>query len=128
VSFTPAANTTYYIRVSGYNGAAGAFNVRASGGTAVATVPTSPASPTVTRSGSTSIVRWTDRSTNETLFRIERQQRIGGTWTNTVQFTVGSNVTSYTDPVGAGRWRWRVRAENAAGASAWTAYVQQTVN
>lgn len=128
VSFTPTANTTYYIRVSGYNGAAGAFNVRAAGGTAVATVPTSPASPTVTRSGSNSIVRWTDRSTNETLFRIERQQRVGGTWTNTLQFTVGTNVTSYTDPVGAGRWRWRIRAENAAGASAWTAYVQQNVN
>ncbi len=128
ISLTPAANTTYYIRVSGYNGATGSFNVRAAGGTTAVTIPTSPSSPTVTRSGTSSSVRWTDRSSNETLFRIERQQRVGSNWTNTVTFTVGANVTSFTNAVGAGRWRWRIRAENSAGASAYTAYVQQTVN
>ncbi|MFN7337880.1 MAG: Ig-like domain-containing protein, partial [bacterium] len=39
VSFTPTANTTYMIRVSGYNGATGSFNVRASGGVGNSNTP-----------------------------------------------------------------------------------------
>jgi subtilisin family serine protease len=127
VTFTPVANTTYLIRVAGFNGARGNYTVRASGGTATIALPTSPSSLRVARTGTNSVLTWTDRSTNETLFRIERQQQINRVWTNTLSRTVGSNVTTFSDPVTAGVWRWRIRAENSAGASAWTGYVQQTV-
>jgi hypothetical protein len=127
VTFTPVANTTYLIRVAGFNGARGNYTIRASGGTATVTLPTSPSTLRVGRAGTNSVLTWTDRSTNETLFRIERQQQINRVWTNTLTRTVGSNVTTFSDPVTAGVWRWRIRAENSAGASAWTGYVQQTV-
>jgi len=127
VTFTPVANTTYLIRVAGFNGARGNYTVRASGGTATVTLPTSPSNLRVARTGANSVLTWTDRSTNETLFRVERQLQSGATWINTTTFTIGANVLTFSDPVGVGTWRWRVRAENAAGPSVWTAYVQQRV-
>ena len=48
-------------------------------------------------------------------------------WTNTLSRTVAANAVTFSDPVGVGVWRWRIRAENGAGASAWTGYVSQTV-
>jgi hypothetical protein len=127
VTFTPIANTTYLIRVAGLNGARGNYTILASGGTATVTLPTSPSNLRVARTGANSVLTWTDRSTNETLFRVERQLQSGATWINTTTFTIGANVLTFSDPVGVGTWRWRVRAENAAGPSVWTAYVQQRV-
>ena len=127
VTFTPVANTTYLIRVAGFSGAVGNYTVRASGGIPTVTIPTSPSTLRVTRTGTNSVLTWTDRSTNETLFRIERQLQSGATWINTTTFTVGANIRTFSDPVGVGTWRWRIRAENGAGASAWTGYVQQRV-
>jgi hypothetical protein len=66
---------------------------------------------------------WQDNSDNETGFRIERQKKSGKNWINTTTFTVGTNVTTFTDTPGAGQFRYRVQAYNGAGNSAWTAYV-----
>ncbi len=76
----------------------------------------------------TATVRWSDNSDNETGFEIERQkQNRNGTWNSTTLLTVGANTTSLVDNSGTGTFRYRVRARNAAGDSAWTAYSQVTV-
>ncbi len=86
--------------------------------------PAAPGTPTITEpGGGQARLVWADNSNNEANFEIQRQQRIGGTWTNTTNLgPVGANVTTYTDTPGSGRFRYRVRATNAFGASAWTAW------
>ncbi len=87
--------------------------------------PAAPSNLTATRlSLGTARLNWTDNANNETGFDIERQQRVGGRWTNTV--TIGplaANTVTYTDSPGSSRWRYRVRATNSAGASAYTGWV-----
>jgi probable HAF family extracellular repeat protein len=65
-------------------------------------------------------LNWTDNSTNETAFRIERSVGSQGTFTLLAQ--VSANVTSYTNTNLKARtiYRYRVRASNAAGSSAWS--------
>jgi len=68
-------------------------------------------------------VTWTDNSNNETSFEIQRQTRVGATWTNTVTAgTVGASVTTFTENIAPGRYRYRVRATNSVGSSAWSGY------
>ncbi len=93
------------------------------------TLPSAPTSPLATLAGTTVTVRWTDTSTNETGFRIKRQQRVGGSWINeTVIATTSANVTQITNAPGSGRWRYAIQSFNATGSSAWTAWVQVTIN
>ncbi|MFN9994151.1 MAG: S8 family serine peptidase [Phycisphaerales bacterium] len=129
ISFTPTSGTTYRIRVAGYAGASGSFNIRATGGNAPS--PTAPAAPSnlvAGRSGSNSVLTWTDNSNNETRFVVERQQKVGSSWSTGVTFSDNAaNDTSITVPTASGTWRWRVRAENGSLTSAWTAWVQQKV-
>jgi len=129
ISFTPTSGTTYRIRVAGYAGASGTFNIRATGGNAPS--PTAPAAPSnlvAGRSGSNSVLTWTDNSNNETRFVVERQLKVGTSWSTGVTFSDNAaNDTSITVPTAAGTWRWRVRAENGSLTSAWTAWVQQKV-
>ena len=85
--------------------------------------PSAPSNVTATAlGGGQARVTWRDNSGNETGFQIERQKRVGSSWTNTTTFNVGANVTTYTDTPGAGQFRYRVRAFNGAGYSAWSAY------
>ena len=86
-------------------------------------LPDAPSNVTATDlGGGQARVTWQDNSGNETGFQIERQKRVGNNWTNTTTFNVGANVTTYTDAPGAGQFRYRVRAFNGNGNSAWTAY------
>lgn len=83
--------------------------------------PTSPTGPTLTALGAGKVrVVWTDRSNNEEGFEIQRQQRVGNSWTNTTLISVGPNTTTYTDTCGAGTFQYRVRSYNVAGSSVWT--------
>jgi subtilisin family serine protease len=88
--------------------------------------PFAPSNPAVVANGDGSAtVRWQDNSNNETTFEIEREQRARRYWKyTTTAGTVGANVTSFTDRPGLGNYHYRVRAVNASGASAWTAWVQ----
>jgi len=60
---------------------------------------------------------WTDMSSDENGFEIERKTGTGGTYSQIA--TVGSNVTSYTDPnlAGGSTYCYQVRAFNTAGDS-----------
>ncbi len=94
------------------------------------TIPAAPGNPNaIDLGGGSAQFTWADNSNNEDGFNIQRQKRVNGVWTNTVTLgPVGPNVTSFTDNPGLGRFRYRVRSFNAAGASAWTAWDQVNLN
>jgi PKD repeat protein len=64
-------------------------------------------------------LNWTDNSSNETGFYVER-----ATKAKTLQFsriaTVGSNVKTYSQPETSGQWVYRVQAYNAVGTSSYS--------
>ncbi len=80
------------------------------------TLPAAPANASATVLSPTQVrVGWTDTSSIESGFRIERSDN-GGAWTQVGQ--VGANVTSWTNATQGGRtYLYRVRAYNSAGAS-----------
>jgi predicted phage tail protein len=87
--------------------------------------PATPAAPTnlvaTVISRSQINLSWTDNATNEDGFRIERCK--GATCTNFTQIaTVGPNVTTYanTGLTANTSYRYRVRAYNASGVSAYS--------
>ena len=119
-----AASTTYTFRVrasnaagnSSYSNEASATTQSGSGG-----VPAAPSSLTATAASSSAIdLAWTDNSSNETGFKIERKT---GTWGSYSQIaTVGAGVTSYqsTGLAASTAYTFRVRATNAAGNSSYS--------
>lgn len=81
------------------------------------TIPAAPSNLVATAASRTAVnLSWTDNSTNEQAFSIERSQD-GSTWTQVN--SVGANVTSYSDGnlKRNVRYYYRVRAHNAAGYS-----------
>ncbi len=91
--------------------------------------PDAPSGVTATdNANGTATVSWSDNSSNETGFELERQKmRKNGSWTLATTLAAGANVTQITDASGTGTFRYRVRAVNAVGASAWTGWVQVDV-
>lgn len=88
------------------------------------TMPAAPSGLTVYDAGNRrAMVTWQDNSSNETRFDVERSPSFPGG-----VLAVSANVTGYLDQCGAGTFSYRVRAGNAAGASAWTAWVQVVVS
>jgi hypothetical protein len=118
------ASTSYSYRVRATNGAGDSdYSNTASATTPAA--PAIPAAPTnlVATAASKSQINlsWTDNASNETGFRIERCK--GSTCTNFSQIaTVGTNVISYsaTKLTANTTYRFRVRAYNASGTSAYS--------
>jgi hypothetical protein len=89
--------------------------------------PNAPGSFTAVRdSRSTASLTWTDQSDNEARFEIEWQIRPrASAWSESTVTTVAANTTSTTIAVGSGvGCRFRIRAANDAGASAWSDWVQ----
>ncbi len=70
---------------------------------------------------------WSDRSTNELAFDIEREQFSGGQWGSRIAGETLANRESFIDAPGLGQWRYRVRARNDVGASVWTSWTEVTV-
>lgn len=93
------------------------------------TAPAAPSNVSATNnSNNTATIRWSDNSDNETSFQIERQkQNRNGSWGSPTLLTASANTTAYTDSSGSGTFRYRVRARNASGDSAWSTYAQVTV-
>lgn len=116
-----ASGHTYTYRVFAYNNAgdAAASNEFAYTVAATVTVPTAPSGLTATYNATSKTVSlaWTDNSSNETAFRIEKQTA-GGAWTPLT--TIGANTKIGTDggPFAASTtYSYRVIATNSAGDS-----------
>jgi subtilisin family serine protease len=93
-------------------------------GVEAGSVPTAPTALN-TLEGAPGVLthNWTDNSNNETGFGIQRQQKVGGVWTNLTDLgPAGPNSTSFTESVPSGGWRYRVRALGSGGDSAWSGY------
>jgi subtilisin family serine protease len=116
---------THYIRAattdsSGLVGAAG-FTI-----TITTPPPSTPTGISATKVAAlTARVTWTDVS-NETSYEIQREKKVGSSWAQLSDVgSVGANVTQFTNSPGTGTFRYRVRATNAAGSSAYSAWSAQ---
>jgi hypothetical protein len=119
------ASTTYGYRVRAFNlGGNSAYSNTAQATTQIAqTVPAAPSNLVATAVSTSQInLSWTDNANNEQGFRIERCQ--GNGCTNFVQIAqvAVANTTSYSDTGLASntRYRYRVRAYNSVGNSAYS--------
>jgi titin len=116
-------STDYRYRVLAYNaGGNSAYSNIANAATLAPPPPAAPSGLTATPISSTQVdLSWTDNSTTEEGFRIERCQGTGCT-TFAEIVAVGANVLTYSD---TGRlpstvYRYQVRAFNAGGNSAYS--------
>jgi hypothetical protein len=128
-----SASTAYSYRVRAYNsGGDSSYSNTAS--TTTLAAPALPAAPS--NLATTSVSRnqinlsWTDNSTNEEGFKIERCQ--GSACTNFSQIsTVGPGVTNFSNAISSSplrrvTYRYRVRAYNSAGNSGYSNIVSAT--
>lgn len=88
--------------------------------------PNAPGTPTLTSLGGGEIlVAWADNSQDESGFRVQREKKSKNKWINTqIIANVGPDITFVTDAPGAGMFRYRVRAYNELGDSAWSGWAQ----
>jgi hypothetical protein len=118
--------TTYRYRIRACNGDGCSAWVLSN----VITTPAEPSGPpaaptdvsTTAVSSTRADVLWTDASTNETHFQIQRRTRVDGTWSSWAAAGVaGSNSTTFPDEGLAPEttYRHRVRACNDDGCSSW---------
>ena len=118
-SLTP--NTRYFYRIRAVNASgAGPFSTVADATTPDAP-PAAPARLTATPTTPSQVVlTWVDLSTNESGFQLERGSSATGTFTKLADLP--ATTTTYTDNglADATAYCYRVRALNAAGASAYT--------
>ncbi len=85
--------------------------------------PNAPSSLRLSKMSTTSVrLTWRDNSNNEAGFTIERQQKLSSGYGPITTLSAGANTTSYVDGPGRGTFRFRIRAFNGAGVSAWTGW------
>jgi FtsP/CotA-like multicopper oxidase with cupredoxin domain/fibronectin type 3 domain-containing protein len=119
---TVAIVTTYYYRVLAYNSAGNSPYSNTAGVNTLGQLPAAPTGLAVTGTTRTSVsLSWTDNSSNETGFRLQRSTAgAAGPWTTLA--TVTANTTAFTN---TGRtpnttYWYRVQAYNAYGSSTWS--------
>jgi hypothetical protein len=129
------ANVTGYIdntgpgafayRVRAYNNAGYSTWTNWANVSVAQTAPAAPASIVAMDAGNQNGVNvtWTDASTNENGFRIERESWLNNSWASTQTFTLSANTDDYSDTPGLGQFRYRVQAFNDGGASGWSSWV-----
>jgi titin len=124
------ASTTYWYRVRAFNANGNSTYTTAVSVATLAPPPPPPNAPsglTLAPVSPTQInLSWTDNSSDETSFIIERAPDVaGGAGTFAPIATVGANVTSYssTGLTASTTYWYRVQASNANGSSAYSAAV-----
>ncbi len=122
IDTTAAAGTQYTYEVCAYNSAGDSTSCAGSVTTPVPT-PVVPAAPTALAATATSTsqisLAWTDNSTNETGYKLERAT---GTGAYALVATLGAGATSYSDSglAAATQYSYRVYAYNSGGNSAYS--------
>ncbi len=125
-----AASTTYFYRARAVNSSGPSAYSNEVGVTTPAAAAQPPAAPVNFLFQSNAhlriSVKWTDASSNETGFEIQRKTGSLGVW-STIG-SAGANITVYDDlTVTPGlTYVYRARSVNAAGASAWSGNVTST--
>jgi hypothetical protein len=85
------------------------------------TIPTAPSTLSTSAVSSTQInLSWTDNSSNESGFRIERSTGTSTTYTEIATTGAGVNTYSNTSLTASTQYNYRVRVYNTAGNSAYT--------
>lgn len=115
-------NTTYWYWVAAYNGCGTGITYSApvSVTTPIADRPAAPSNLIAAGGSLRADISWSDNSTNESGFRIERKVSSTGSWATLT--TLGANTTSYRDSnlTAYTTYYYRVYAYNAAGNSAYS--------
>jgi len=114
-------STTYYYRVQATNAAGSSAWSNTANATTTGVLPNAPSNLTATASGSSVInLAWTDNSTNETNFVLQRSLSENSGFTSIA--TLPANTTTYVNSglTGSTTYYYRVQATNAAGSSAWS--------
>jgi chitinase len=118
-----AASTTYHYRVRAENasGNSGYSNSASATTQTTGTVPAAPGNLSASATSATQInLSWSDNSSNETTFRIERSPNGSSNWASIA--TVNANITTYSNTglTAATTYHYRVRAENSIGNSSYS--------
>ncbi|MEZ4423655.1 MAG: fibronectin type III domain-containing protein [Gemmatimonadota bacterium] len=116
-----AAATTFLYRVRACNavGCSGFSNTASVTTPGGPTVPAAPTGLTVAPVSATEVdLRWTDASTNETRYEVERRTQ-GGAFTPVASLPPNTQVYRDSGLAAGEPHEWQVRACNAAGCSAW---------
>jgi PKD repeat protein len=115
-TYSTAGSYTATLTVTDNLGATGAASV---GITATSSTTINPPSNLTGSAGHGSVtLKWTDNSTNETGFYIERAPSGSASFVRIA--TLGANVTTYTDSVARNTYLYRVQAFNATAVSAYS--------
>jgi hypothetical protein len=121
------ASTAYYYKVRAVNGSGNtSFTLEATATTSAGTVPIAPTNlATSTVTNSSILITWTDNSSDETGFEVERS--VDNNSSFVLVNTTAAGATSYNDTgLDEGRrYYYRVRATNGAGQSAYTGTVNE---
>ena len=124
-----AASTQYFYRVFAHNTGGNSTNSNEANATTTGTVtiPAAPTSLVATAVSSSQInLTWTDASSNEDGFKIER--RNPGSTVYVEIASVGANVTAYSNTglAASTKYGYRIRSYNSAGNSAYSNLVNAT--
>jgi hypothetical protein len=114
-------STTYYYKVQATNSAGGSTWSNTANATTAAAPPNAPSNLTAAASGSSVIsLAWTDNSTDETSFVVERSLTSNSGFTTIT--TLPANTTTFVNSglTGSTTYYYRVQATNIAGSSAWS--------
>jgi fibronectin type 3 domain-containing protein len=120
-------STTYYYRVRAVNASGNSAYTSEVSATTLVTIPSTPAGLSAVASSSSTIsIQWSDNSSNEVEFEIERSERSGSGFV--LIGTSPANATTFSDSslISGMTYYYRVRATNGGGSSAYTSEANAT--